>query len=69
MCSVLIVVKLKSDSLRRPQQFGLSSTYNLKLLSNVEKKVEDGLFFVALSEYLNFKPIKVSYDEVPLFFF
>ena len=31
--------------------------------------MEDGLFFVALPEYLNFKTIKVIYDEVPLSFF
>ena len=33
----------------------------------MSKKVEDGLFSVALSEYLNIKTIKVSYDEVPFF--
>ena len=37
--------------------------------NNLCQKSGRWAIFVAISEYLNFKTIKVSYDEVPLFNF
>ena len=49
-------IHISSEVLRRPEEFGPSSTYNLtllKVLSNEKWKM--GQIFVAFSEYPNFK--------------